>query len=199
MDSAWRGLSGGTPHACSARGWPSSGCIPGGTRPAHQHAVNSKLGAPCHLAAAGPEQQLLADARRQWARMERLPEDARRRRLVAWLQVRGRGGGLRSRAACCTCPRLPSWLLGRVVGRKPGELLLPVLSANPPPPAQATSFKAPRPQNHALHHLQLAGANCFPAACAQRRGHRWDDIRGLLHQLEKEDARHAIDGAGGDT
>lgn len=68
--------------------------------------------------AAGPEQQLLADARRQWARMERLPEDARRRRLVAWLQ---------------------------------------------------------------------------------RRGHRWDDIRGLLHQLEKEDARHAIDGAGGDT
>ncbi|KAL4422737.1 hypothetical protein ABPG75_008934 [Micractinium tetrahymenae] len=63
--------------------------------------------------AAGPEQQLLEDARRQWARMERLPEDARRRRLVAWLQ---------------------------------------------------------------------------------RRGHRWDDIRGLLHQLEKEDARHALDG-----
>jgi hypothetical protein len=28
----------------------------------------------------------------------------------------------------------------------------------------------------------------------QRRGHRWDDIRGLLHQLEREDAQRALDG-----
>jgi hypothetical protein len=29
---------------------------------------------------------------------------------------------------------------------------------------------------------------------SQRRGHRWDDIRGLLRQLEREDARLALDG-----
>ena len=31
----------------------------------------------------------------------------------------------------------------------------------------------------------------------QRRGHAWDDIRGLLHQLEREDAQRALDGEGG--
>lgn len=62
---------------------------------------------------AGPEQMLLEGVRRQWERMARLTEEARRRRFVAWMQ---------------------------------------------------------------------------------RRGHRWDDIRGLLHQLEKEDAQRAIDG-----
>ncbi|PSC73000.1 p-type h+-atpase isoform C [Micractinium conductrix] len=61
---------------------------------------------------AGPEQQLLEDARNKWDCMASLAEEARRRRFVAWLQ---------------------------------------------------------------------------------RRGHQWDDIRTLMHQLEKEDAQHVID------
>lgn len=35
----------------------------------------------------GPEQLLLEDARKQWGRMATLPEEARRRRFVGWLQV----------------------------------------------------------------------------------------------------------------
>ena len=40
-------------------------------------------------ALAGPEAALLGDARRHWSRMERLSEEARRRRFVGWMQVRG--------------------------------------------------------------------------------------------------------------
>lgn len=39
--------------------------------------------------AAGAEQMLLEDSRKQWQRMDNLTEEARRRRFVAWLQRRG--------------------------------------------------------------------------------------------------------------
>lgn len=90
--------------------------------------------------------------------MERLPEDARRRRLVAWLQVLTRAGlGPGPRLACL----LPGWAAPAMCAHAPSNRV-----GNPPPGARPV----------------------------QRRGHRWDDIRGLLHQLEKEDAQHAIDG-----
>lgn len=38
-----------------------------------------------------------------------------------------------------------------------------------------------------------------PLPSLQRRGHRWDDIRGLLHQLEREDAQRTLDGGDSDA
>ena len=104
---------------------------------------------------AAPEQQLLGDERLQWARMERLEEEARRRRIVAWLQVRRGVIGSADGAPAC------SW------------------------------WRSPDSVPTGRGNLQLTAA-LVPAA--QRRGHRWEDIRGLLHQLEKEDAQRALDG-----
>jgi hypothetical protein len=47
-----------------------------------------------------PEQVLLEEVRGQWSRMAGLSEEARRRRFVAWMQVRERGMRDQSHAAC---------------------------------------------------------------------------------------------------
>lgn len=56
---------------------------------------------------AGPEQMLLEGVRRQWERMARLTEEARRRRFVAWMQVRQRRLSLAALLPCAV-PGLPT-------------------------------------------------------------------------------------------
>ncbi|PRW33031.1 Regulatory recX [Chlorella sorokiniana] len=55
----------------------------------HLEQLEDEQGERLPLAHAGPEQQLLDNARRQWGRMANLSEEARRRRFVAWMQRRG--------------------------------------------------------------------------------------------------------------
>ena len=73
---AWGGARAATRQARGLRGARSP-------TPAH----------PRPLPAAPPEHHLLVDARKQWALSARSGGDARRRRLVAWLQRRGHAWG----------------------------------------------------------------------------------------------------------
>lgn len=103
--SAVRGSPGAVDDSCSGATPPSHAPCTGRatsqprTRPLLPHA-------PCQ---AGPEQQLLDGARRQWGRMANLSEEARRRRFVAWMQVCM--GGLAGRLASA-----PVWREGWFAG-----------------------------------------------------------------------------------
>ena len=111
--------------------------------------------------------------------MANLSEEARRRRFVGWLQVGGRPRTTFLRAGPWVGVQWPAPDAGATAG-------WPVKLVQPAPASRSKPATAP-----------TQPPNTPPAPCRlQRRGHRWDDIKGLLRQLEKEDARQALDGGG---
>lgn len=125
--------------------------------------------------------------------MANLSEEARRRRFVGWMQVwmggfelaaaqvLGVGGREAGLLACAL--RLVSLSTCRVLQH---------LGLQQRCGQQAASMEAwEQPAFKCT--ARFNRLRSLPALLMQRRGHAWADIRGLLHTLEKEDSRRALD------
>lgn len=113
---------------------------------------------PCQ---AGPEQQLLDDARRQWDRMANLPEEARRRRFVAWMQVRV-GGLMRAGGAAAS-----SWRAARRPGAALAACPAALLGARAAWWRRLWARKPPAGGAHLVVHIWWCTSGAHPACTAR--------------------------------